>query len=216
MNNLLKKCFSLTLGFVLLFAFSAPAFSAVGFGIKGGFTLANRVSEPDNFEGYPFKSKMGLVGGVFVNKGIARGFSIQPELLYVQKGAKITVPEEDAKVDFIFDYIEIPLLLKYSFSKEGSKLIPSVFAGTFFGLSTARKMKITVGPDSETEDLKEDTKSSEFGLTFGAGFDWPLGSGRIVVDARFDLGLTDIVKPEVEEPSYMKTRTWLFMIGYSF
>lgn len=109
----------------------APAFSAVEFGVKGGFSLANRVSEPDNFEGYPFKTKMGLVGGAFANLAVARGFSVQPEVLYVQKGAKMSVPEEAATVNFIFDYIEIPLLLEYSFSKEGSKLIPSVFAGPF-------------------------------------------------------------------------------------
>jgi opacity protein-like surface antigen len=77
-------------------------------------------------------------------------------------------------------------------------------------------MKITVGSDSATEDLKETTKSTEFGLTFGAGFDWPLGSGKIVLDVRYDLGLSDIIKPEVEDPSSLKTRTWLFMIGYSF
>jgi len=76
-------------------------------------------------------------------------------------------------------------------------------------------MSATGYPD-ETEDIKDDIKDTEFGLTFGVGLTQKLGLFRVTLDARYDLGLSNVIEETVVEPSSVKTKTWLFMVGISF
>ena len=53
------------------------------------------------------------------------------------------------------------------------------------------------------------------GLTFGIGLGEKIGSGKIVLDVRYDLGLTNVAEG-MEEGESVKSKTWLFMLGYYF
>lgn len=217
MRGKLRACSAVFLGMALLGLVVNSGVAAVGYGIKGGLTLGNVKSMPEQFiEGYPWKTYPGLAGGVFVNLGVTRGFSIQPEVLYVQKNTRITIPEHDAEATWHFDYIEIPLLLKYSLGGEGSKIVPAVNAGPFLGFNSKAKMVTRLGQNEETEDIKEDIRSSEYGIAFGAGLATKLGSVKLGLDVRYDLGISDIMKEGVEGPEYVKTRVWLIMLELSF
>src|SRR4051812_41326925 len=54
------------------------------FGIKGGVNLTNLYVDETSDE----HMKLGFNAGLFAKLAVARGFSIQPELLYSVKGAK--------------------------------------------------------------------------------------------------------------------------------
>ncbi|MBC7364539.1 MAG: PorT family protein, partial [Candidatus Aminicenantes bacterium] len=121
MKKLVKGLTVISALVLLLIVTTTPSRAGVKFGVKGGITLANIKAVPDTFEGYKWENKMGLVGGVFAEVGLAKGFSLQPEVLYIQKGAKISVSEGEitGTVKFNVDYIEIPVLLKYNLISSG-------------------------------------------------------------------------------------------------
>ncbi len=195
-----------------------PARAGIHFGLKGGITLANIKSDPPTFEGFEWKTKQGLAGGASLEIGLIKGFSLQPEILYVQKGAKITANIEgtDITLKANIDYIEIPLLLKYNLIT-GGPTIPSVYVGPYIGFNTKAEFVMSAaGYPEEREDIKDDIKNTEYGLTFGVGLTQKLGLFRVTLDARYDLGISNIIEPTVEEPSSIKTKTWLFMAGISF
>lgn len=217
MKNLVKGLTVIAALVLLLVVTTTPSIAGVKFGVKGGITLANTKSVPDTFEGYKWETKMGLVGGVFAEVGLAKGFSLQPEVLYVQKGAKISVSEGEiaGTLKVNIDYVEIPVLLKYNLISSGLT-IPSIYAGPYFGFNTSAKMVISAtGYPEESEDIKEDIKDTEFGLTFGLGLTQKLGVMKVTLDARYDLGLSNIAEV-AEGPESIKTRTWLFMVGLAF
>lgn len=195
----------------------SPGFSAVKFGVKGGLALANWSTSEPLFGGFPLKNKTGFVLGVFTNIGLARNFSFQPEILYVQKGTKVAVTEGEVTgtVKFNTDYLEIPLLLMYSFQKEGSTLIPSVFAGPFVGLNLSAKEKVKIPGEEYTYDFKDEIMNVEYGLTFGLGLAKKMSKMTLHSDIRYDLGLSNVAE-DAGEGFSIKTRTWLFMLGISF
>lgn len=216
-----KMTKGLTAILVSLFMISLAASSALAgikTGIKGGITLANVKSVPDNFMGYKWENKMGLAGGVFLEIGLPGPLSIQPEVLYVQKGAQISVSEAGITGTFkaYIDYIEIPLLLKFNLVS-GGPTVPSIYAGPYVGFNTKAEFVIKItGYPEQREDVKDDVKNTEFGMAFGLGLAQKLGVVKLTLDARYDLGISNIIKETLEEPSSIKTRTWLFMVGFSF
>lgn len=196
----------------------SQAEGGVKFGVKGGFSLANIESVPDTFEGYSWETKSGLVGGVSLELGLLRGFSLQPEVLYVQKGTQFDFAEGEVSGRFRVrvDTIEVPLLLKYNFIS-GGPTIPSFYAGPFVGfISKAENVIKVAGYPEEKEDIKDELTGTEYGLAVGVGLTQSLGPVKITLDARYDLGLANVIKEETEVPESVKTRAWLFMVGIVF
>ena len=122
------------------------------------------------------KTKVGFQGGMGVNitTGL-KNFSVQPELNYVQKGTKIK--GVDGKSTYKFNYLEVPVLAKYSFGPV------YVDAGPSLGLRIAR---------NDNAKTFTDTKRLDFGVQGGLGVAVPAGPGKIVLDGRYDLGLTKV------------------------
>ncbi len=195
----------------------SPSQAQFHFGVKGGLTLGNLKSLPETFlEGFPWKTKRGWAGGVFASFEFLPGISFQPEVLYIQKGARLIDPEYDFEARFNFDYFELPVLLKIDLPIEGLAAVPSVLFGPFFGFSQKASIVMVDPFSKETEDIKADVQKAEYGITIGLLITQKWGPGHFSVDARYDLGLTNILKPGVEWMETIKTRTWVFMIGYSY
>ena len=205
---------------IFFFIFSlatSPARSQVHFGLKGGLTLGTVKSFPETFlEGFPWKTKRGWVGGAFASYEFLRGVSIQPEVLFIQKGARLVDSEYDFEARFNFNYVEIPVLLKIDLYLEGAAAVPSFFIGPFFGFNNRASIVMIDPYSKETEDIKSDVEKAEYGVTFGLVVTQKWGPGYFSIDARYDLGLSNILKPGVEWMESLKTRTWVFMIGYSY
>ena len=79
----MKKLF---LGLGLVAGTFAFAQTSPSFGLKAGLNVSS-ISD-DGYE--DSKAKAGFYGGVFMNAPLSEQFSIQPEVLYSQYGAKVT------------------------------------------------------------------------------------------------------------------------------
>ena len=175
----------LLVGMILLLCVAVSAQQATvgvtGKGLKLGFDIANISTEYQELNDF-LDSRTGFTGGVFLTYRLNRQFAVQPEILYVTKGAAKDLFFFNAHLNL--DYLEIPVLLKFDFMPDG-KTHPNLFAGPALDVLLASKFHII----NETYDIKEYTTSTDFSLVFGGGVDYK----RVTFDIRYTLGLTSIV-----------------------
>lgn len=199
---MLKNISKVFLVAVFVAMLHGPAY-AVGpkFGIKAGVNLADQSVSAEGLS-VDLSSKTGIIGGAFVAFSAGPRLSIQPELLFSQKGSKLSLFGSEAKTKM--DYLEIPVLLKLKLGLPTAPTAPFLFAGPSFGILASAKQEAL---GMEEEDVKDAFKSTDVGLAFGAGLD----AGKITLDARYTLGVTDI-----DEASGVSTKnnTITLMVGY--
>lgn len=170
---------------VLLFSMPLFAQTSMTFGPKAGLSLAKLTGDDIGDVDW----KIGFSGGAFLGIGVSPTLTVQPELVYVMKGAK----ETDMGVDYKYkvNYVEVPILVKWTAPTEGS-----VKPNVFFGVAPAFLMSAKISGDSAGVsaelDIKDEVKSVDFGAVIGGGLDFPAGSGTVCFDVRYTLGLTKI------------------------
>lgn len=183
-----------------------------------GFKLGGGMSKL-NIEGVDWK--MGFDGGAFCDIKLSPSFSIQPEVLYAQKGLKIDLMGL-GEFEWKMDYVEVPILVKRGIPTSGN-VTPVFFAGPVVSFLTSAKQTVSFMGQEAEDDIKDVFTSTDLGLLVGGGLDWLVGtSGKLVIDLRFTISLTDNFdksSPLVEDiVSDESLRNWnlAFMLGYGF
>jgi type 1 fimbria pilin len=157
----------------LLFAGTASA-QHVNLGVKGGVNIYNI-----NQDGANYDSKVGFNAGLLGHIHLAPQLALQPEIVYSSQGAKANILNTDLKINL--GYINVPVMLQYMFDN-GFRLQ----AGPQVGFLISGKQEI----NNVKTDIKDGLKKVDFGIGAGIGYvHTPSGFG---VDARYNLGLTDI------------------------
>lgn len=159
---------------------SAPLAAAqTSFGLRAGLNVSTII--PDNDVDLADRgAKLGFTGGVFAEVPLARGFSIQPEVLYSQKGVSRDAPNEDVGVD----YLEVPLLAKVAVPVS-DLLDVDVYAGP--------ALAVKLGDDDEVSTLRYN--STNLGVAVGLG----VASGPFGVDARYTFSVQDATEGEAND-----------------
>jgi hypothetical protein len=178
-------------------AFASQA-QGIKVGPRIGVNFATMAFDPEE-EGFDPKSRTGLQAGLVVNIGVNEMFSIQPEILFSQKGYKVEETEDgiEGKLDVATSYLEVPILAKVQFGSGGVK--PFINAGPYFGYWMGGNTKLTIdGDDIFDEDFDFDDESMDnanrmdIGLSVGAGIGFDAGPGQLTLDVRYGLGLTSL------------------------
>ncbi|MEM1054724.1 MAG: porin family protein [Bacteroidota bacterium] len=155
-----------------------PAVSAqTTFGLRAGLNVATIIPDDDrdlNDRG----AKLGFVGGVFAEVPVATSFSLQPEVLYTQKGVSREEPNESRSVD----YLEVPVLASVALPVS-SLLDVNVYAGPALAIKL-----------SEDDDAVR-FNSTNLGVAVGAG----IASGPFGVDARYTFSVQDATEGELND-----------------
>ena len=205
----MKTFLRMALPLALLIA--APLQAQTTLGVKGGINIATVDTNMDIAD--VVESRTGFVGGGFVTLGLGSLFALQPELLYSQKGFKFD--ETGTAVQVGINYIEIPVLLKAQFKV--AMLRPAVYAGPVLSFETGcslSALEISVDCDDEMAGMDE-RKKNEWGAVFGANLDFIVGPVILILDARYQLGLTNLADvPDSDEE--VKNRVWQIMAGVGF
>jgi len=170
-------------------------------GIKGGVNVANFTGD-DVFHN---SSSEGAIAGVFARYGLSDSWSLQPEALFTMRGAEFSV--DDIQTEQQINYVEIPVLARFGWGHDAS-FRPSLFAGP----SVAFLVKNKIVDGSEI-DLKgaTGTRDVDVGAVLGAGLDYTLGSGDLLLDARYEMGLISW-----SEDLNIRNSTLSFMLGYGW
>jgi hypothetical protein len=136
-----------------------------------------------------------LIGG-FLDIKFPGGIALQPELLYSVKGFSYSNETIDGVVytddSQQLQYLDIPILLKYTFPSANPGAKWSIFAGPSFGFLVGAKETYTEDGVDYSEDNKSDYHSTDVGFIIGAGVTIPLRVVSVVVDVRYNAGLSEV------------------------
>lgn len=181
------------------------------FGVKGGINLSNLYVDDVEDE----NMKVGVNVGVFAKMPITQGFSIQPELLYSSKGAKLRYNNifGEGEYRFNLNYVELPVLAVFNLGKNFN-----IHAGPYAALLTSANIKRLDTENGEIDDIADlDTdnfKRFDYGLVGGVGFDIE----NFTIGARYNYGLNEIGDGGVagEATKDSKNSAFTFYIGFGF
>ncbi len=212
----MRRASILILSAIVLAAVSTSA-GAMDFGIKGGVNIANLHGE-DVSDGSDWKT--GFTGGVFLNWNLVPSLSIQPELLYVQDGSKNQVLDSEWYLKF--NYLQIPVLVMVDLPVVGG-FIPVLYTGPFVSIRLDSKLVVEGDGASASASLNDYTETYDSGLVFGAAFEFSAGPGKMTLEGRYVLGMTQLDTGLLEgilggeaPRSDAKTESWMIMLGFAF
>jgi len=202
-----KNSLMLALAIMLI---STSAFSQINFGLRSG-VAATTLSDKGNLY-QDNKVTFSYTGGVFATIPVIKSFSIQPELNYVRKGRSNETTEinTSVKTDFMIHYLEVPVLFQYRndqmLNKSGSVFYINAGPYAAFPLNTQTR----VSDDNEgTLVPVSDSKNTDWGTTFGIGFQTPILKKDICFDLRYDMGLSEIQ----QQPKEYRTKALSLSVG---
>lgn len=186
---------------------AAPLSAQSKFGLVGGMT-SSTISSEDDISSY-VKSRSGFAFGISMGGGSGK-IAFAPELLYVNKGYAVDLNSFGAG-DVNLSYVEAPLLFRASFGQ--SKTKPFLTLGPTIAMKIS--CKVSAEDESEDCDTGDDEESllinsTDIGVMAGAGVDF----GRFSVSARYEMGMTNIVKDN--EGNSVKNKSLMLLAGFKF
>lgn len=187
-----------------LFLSAAVAMSSLAFaqqfGVKGGMNVSTISGNDDLGQ----TSKVGFNAGVFMNAPLAANFSIQPEVLYNNLGAKAG-NNIDAKINL--DYISVPVMFQYNATPQFYFEAGPEFS---FLVNTKVKSDNAVVEALGNQLINTDTINTfNFGVGIGAGY-W--FTPNVGINARYVAGVNDIVKDNTGDSA----RNNNFQVGLAY
>ncbi len=180
---------------VQLQAQQQPHHTKVNVGIKGGLNVYNIHTNSSS----KYDPKAGFHLGLLGHIHLARQLAFQPELTYSLQGAQYTTLGVDTRVRL--GYINMPLLLQYMFNN-GFRLQ----AGPQIGFLVNAKNKT----GSVESNIKDDMKKVDFAFGLGIGYVHP--PSGIGIDARYNIGLSDISKTNSSKSTNMGFQLGVFFL----
>jgi hypothetical protein len=232
----MKRSFTIVLIAVMCMLIALPASSQIfGIGVKGGLNFANLRGDfildlDDEFQlDTDLKNSTGFIIGASFRTSLLPFISLQPEILYTEKGAKfeesMMIPVNgstaNAAVEATIDlkYLEVPLLVRAGLPVPGFS--PFVYLGPAiaFNLSADFTMEANVMGFSmkETEDIKDEIKNIDYGLVVGGGLEFGLPLFKLHVEARYTMGLTNVLdNGDMNGDIDLKNGVFSLMVGATF
>lgn len=182
---------------------------------KGGVVFSNLNTSESGVSG-----RTGYVAGLGLSIPVTTDnfFVIQPELLYIQKGANFSTNGNTTRVgDTYINYAELPVLAKINFGGESFRAYvnagPSI-AYALFGRTNQNGAVVDVKFGDES-DVTFNNRI-DFGLQFGGGIGFKAGPGDILLDLRYGLGLSNLLdQPMAGTDSEAQNRVYALTLGYA-
>lgn len=169
---------------LLGFAGKANAQTTPRFGLKAGLTYTTLGSATLGGISVNYDYRPGFQGGFFAELPVSETVSVNPQLLFTQKGANFPSNVGGVKIDgsVQLNYIDFPVLL-------GVKANPqlSFYAGPQVSFLLSHKTTATVNGVTNTSTSKDDVESTLIGGNLGAGYQFTDSFG-VNVNYIFDFG----------------------------
>jgi len=175
------------------------------FGVKGGVNFATlSVEDGDS----AFDSRIGAVIGGFVTWQAFSWLELQPEVLFTSKGAK--VEESGISSNLIVDYLEVPILARYSRPLSDNWRV-FVAGGPTVAVRLRARTTTEFSGGTEEIDIDDDVEQMDFGVAVGGGVE----VGRWILDGRYTFGLSD-VDADTSDAATFRNRVISVTAGFRF
>lgn len=156
------------------------SFGQVSFGLKAGLNI----SHTDNFGRVENKARLGPNGGLLVEIGIGKKFTVQPELLYSIKGNKFPPTTFSGGGTLSLNYISIPLLGGFRANDRFTILLGPEF--NFLSSANSRF-------DGRDHDVAENFEKFDMAVDLGLAYKIKYGLGIEIRYSYGFIGLTDVL-----------------------
>ncbi|MEJ7828999.1 MAG: porin family protein, partial [Segetibacter sp.] len=145
-------------------------------------------SDNSSVAGYK-KHSVGLQAGVSVQTVFSSNFSVLSEFYYIRKGGKLKVnnPLTSDAVAYRFNSLELPVLARVHLGRVHVNAGPSIA----YNLSGSEKTEDLTTKMSFNKNI-EGFRRFEAGIQMGGGYTFPLKNKSIILDIRYNYGLTNI------------------------
>lgn len=178
---------------------SAAQAQGVRLGLKAGANLSRYAGEgTENFD-----NLVGLHGGLVLNAPVSSDqfFSIQPELLYVQKGSKVMQSGINTVFTSRLHYLDLPILARIH---TGGFFVE---AGPQLGYLLSQEGRFTGAAQSVTY------QRLDFGYIAGVGYQLKSGPNA---GLRFNGGLSDLFDEVIGGTVNPRNSSFQAYVGYLF
>lgn len=168
----------------------------------------NKYLFPGETDSLNSQQKTGFTTGIGWALDVKTNVKFEINLLYSQKGAKVSLPYDTGKsIAGIYKNTTIgfPIFLKYQFKEKAS---PYAALGPEFIFILSHHLKI---PENEIDfDLRDSTK--KFILAFNAllGYEWPIGQWGLFAELRYNRWLGNFL---IDPEATVKSGSFAFLLG---
>jgi len=189
-----------------------PSRWSVDIGVKGGLSTANFYGVGYGRESrneYSFATVFTVNMPYHLPYGIRPG--IESGVYFTQKGFENPAADKLVAVTVELDYIEIPVLAKFSYDVTPI-ISPHLVLGPYVGfMVNAERVRL----DDSRRDLDDVTREVDIGGLAGIGLDFYLGDFVLNAQIRNSLGFTSIFKDE-DFNDGEKHRHFSVVVGFQF
>jgi hypothetical protein len=211
--------------FALIISSHRIVAQGISIGAKAGLAVTSFSNIDKDREGKQVPH-LGFVGGLVVDFGFTKNFSIQTELLYEQQGMRlknesVTTPMS-AESNLTMHAIHLPVLFKVTFPAGkvrfhlNTGICPSVALGGKQKIIVKGEDGIELTMNDKVKFGKDNWQQFDVSIPVGGGFGVKLGRGQLYLDLRYNIGLIDVInvrdKPEDYKAHY--NRSGEITVGY--
>lgn len=182
--------------FILTSLMMVPAIHGSKFhlGFRAGLNASDMNIVEDEMK-QDVSARNGVCLGGILEFRLAGHLLLHTGLTFIEKGG-IYHMDDGNDLDIRGTLLNVPILLKYTF---GKKVQPYIFAGPTLEFLLASRGRMTaLGHDLEADYINSNHKTG-ISLTGGFGIAFPLKGMSILLEGRYDHGLTDFNKGGLAE-----------------
>jgi hypothetical protein len=203
---------------LLLAALASPAWAqarapSIVAGPMVGVSFAT-LGSANEAVGVDVGTRTGIAAGGFITFNASSHVAVEPQLLYVQKGARAT--SGTLTLSYDLDYIQVPVLLKgrYWFGNSDKSLTIDPFVGPAIAFNVHCAIGVPTAGNAECSTLGADASSVDFSGIFGIGVEY----ARFTFQGRYDVSFTNAYSssssPGAPSASKSKNLAWILTLGY--
>lgn len=186
---------TLLCGTLSLFLLATQAHAENRAGVLAGINIG-KLANKTNTTSTTSDSRVGILGGVFYQLGLADGFYFEPQLRYASRGGKGAATSSGVAgiSNTAINYLEIPLYAKYKYNAGG--FMPFVFAGPNVAFKIGSNVDFTSnnGAISLTGGKVTNVKAVDLAVDAGLGAEFALTDAmNLSVAGSYSLGLTNML-----------------------
>jgi hypothetical protein len=185
------------------------SFPEISFGFKAGISLAQHTGVEERDSEYTVSShwRTGFAVGAFLYLPVTPRFGLQQEVFYSQKGSRQDIGVDILDIPTILDvtydmdYIEIPVLTRFTWAIWGGNSVYSL-AGTVLSFKVRDRYTLTgeIDDGDQVVPLEADADMSEvemfdYSFLFGFGLEHSFFSRIFLLEYRFTIGWNQLQMP---------------------
>lgn len=187
--------------FILLtFTFPTLIFAQLEVGFRAGLNMSEADLRTTNGDIVEAAKLNGVNVGAFANVQLGNVFALQPEVTFSQKGFRATWDNSDSSSTMNMSYLDMPLMVEAGFKMGNSfRVFASAGPNVSYLLDAEKEFYDSMNGETTTQPFdfsEESLERLDVGVNFGGGFSVRVNRWKYTLDARYNMGLKEIMASE--------------------